>query len=190
MQYRPGAEFHALVVATAVVWLVAEARQSRRRRPEARAAAHGGAGMLQLLGTAGFGAAYALTAGVPQADLGRGWAWAGLALWWCGLALRGWSFHTLGRYFTFTVRTSADQPVIDTGPYRHVRHPSYTGLLLAVAGVGLVIGNWLALLALLTAVTVAVVYRIRVEERALLRDLGERYRSYARTRKRLVPGLW
>ncbi|MFG2908592.1 methyltransferase family protein [Kitasatospora sp. NPDC048286] len=96
----------------------------------------------------------------------------------------------MGRYFTFTVRTSPDQPVITTGPYRLVRHPGYSGVLLAVAGVGLVIGNWLSLLALTAAVTVGVVHRIRVEERALLRAVGERYGAYARGRRRLVPGLW
>ncbi|MFI9366222.1 methyltransferase family protein [Kitasatospora sp. NPDC053057] len=190
MQYQPSAQFRALVAATALVWLVAEARQGRRRRPEAPAAAHGGTGVLRAAALAGFAAAYALALGVPGAGTGRGWAWAGLALWWCALALRGWSFHALGRYFTFTVRTSPDQPVIDTGPYRYVRHPGYTALLLAVVALGLVIGNWLSPLALTAAFTAGLVHRIRVEEQALLHTLGERYRSYARGRKRLVPGLW
>ena len=49
--------------------------------------------------------------------------WIGLVLFWGGISLRLWSFHTLGRYFTFTVQTSSDQPVIADGPYRLIRHP-------------------------------------------------------------------
>jgi protein-S-isoprenylcysteine O-methyltransferase Ste14 len=59
-------------------------------------------------------------------------AWIGLGIFWCGIALRLWSFRTLGRYFTVTVQTSGDQPVITSGPYRAIRHPSYAGILLAL----------------------------------------------------------
>jgi protein-S-isoprenylcysteine O-methyltransferase Ste14 len=91
-----------------------------------------------------------------------------------------------------TVRTSSDQPVIAEGPYRYLRHPSYLGLLLAVTGIGFLIGNWLSLLALTVGVAVGLVYRIRVEEIALLGELGDRYRDYAATRKRLrlIPYVW
>ena len=117
-------------------------------------------------------------------------AWIGLGIFWCGIALRLWSFRTLGRYFTFTVQTSADQPVISHGPYRMVRHPSYTGLLLVVLGVGLLVGNWWWLLSMTVAVTGGLVFRIRVEERALMRTLGDEYRNYAANHKRLVPFIW
>jgi hypothetical protein len=60
--------------------------------------------------------------------------------------------HTLGRYFTFTVQTSRDQPVITARPYRLIRHPSYAGLLMVIVAVGLFIGNWLSLLCLIVAV--------------------------------------
>ena len=59
-----------------------------------------------------------------------------MAILVAGLVLRGWSFKTLGEYFTFTVMVSSDQPVITAGPYRLLRHPSYTGILLACAGAG------------------------------------------------------
>jgi protein-S-isoprenylcysteine O-methyltransferase Ste14 len=113
-----------------------------------------------------------------------------LVLLWAGIALRQWSFRTLGRYFTFTIETSSDQPVIATGPYRVLRHPSYTGLLLVLIGIGLLLGNWLSLLAVAVAATSAMVYRIGVEERALEKALGDRYRQFASTRKRLIPYVW
>ena len=114
----------------------------------------------------------------------------GLVVLWCGVGLRVWSFRTLGRYFTFTVQTSRDQPVIAHGPYRVIRHPGYAGLLIAVVGIGFAIDNWASLVALTSAMTTGLVYRIKVEERALSRDLGGRYQRYAASRKRLVPFIW
>lgn len=114
----------------------------------------------------------------------------GIVLFSVGEALRVWSKVALGRYFTYTVQTSSDQPVITTGPYRAVRHPSYTGILLIVLGVGAVWGNWLGLAVLLAATTIGVRYRIHVEEHALLDDLGDRYRDYTEHHKRLIPFLW
>ena len=77
-----------------------------------------------------------------------------------------------------------------TGPYRFVRHPAYSALLLAAAAGGLYVGNWLSLVALVVAVTAGLVYRITVEERALSQDVGAAYREYAATHKRLVPFVW
>ena len=114
----------------------------------------------------------------------------GMGILVAGVALRVWSFYSLGRYFTFTVQTSGDQPVITGGPYRVIRHPSYAGLLLAVTGVGLLIGNWLSVISLTVAMACGLVFRIRVEERALLVNLGDDYRDYAATHKRLVPFIW
>jgi protein-S-isoprenylcysteine O-methyltransferase Ste14 len=114
----------------------------------------------------------------------------GAAMFLAGFALRRWSEMTLGRYFTFTVMTSSDQPVITSGPYRIVRHPGYTGVLLVVIGAGLVSGNWVGLAGWTLLVALPLLYRIHVEEDALLSALGERYRAYAAHRKRLMPLVW
>ncbi len=83
---------------------------------------------------------------VSPAGIGGGWWFAlGAVIGWLGLLLRWWSFVCLGKYFTLVVKTSDEQPVVDRGPYRVLRHPSYTGLLLAVAGAGLMLGNWFSL---------------------------------------------
>jgi protein-S-isoprenylcysteine O-methyltransferase Ste14 len=109
---------------------------------------------------------------------------------WLGLLLRWWCFAVLGRYFTVVVRTAPDQAVVDRGPYRVLRHPSYTGLLLAVLGCGLMLGNWAGALASFAVVLAALVNRIHTEERALVTTLGEAYEAYAEPRARLVPFLW
>ena len=107
-----------------------------------------------------------------------------------GIALRGWSFKTLGEYFTFTVKVSSDQPVVATGPYRLMRHPSYAGILLACAGIGLASANWVGLAGLVLLPLALILWRIHVEEIALLATLGDRYRSYALQHRRLVPLVW
>lgn len=129
---------------------------------------------------------------VPSAATPGGWSpfVAGLAMMWLGIALRQWAVWTLGRFFTVVVRVAPRQTVVEAGPYRWVRHPSYTGLLLTLIGLGVALGNWLSVLALAAIPLVGLVIRIRVEERELLAGLGEPYRRYAQGRRRLVPGVW
>jgi protein-S-isoprenylcysteine O-methyltransferase Ste14 len=115
---------------------------------------------------------------------------AGMVILLGGLVLRGWSIKTLGDYFTGTVMVSSDQPVITAGPYRVLRHPSYTGFLLACAGVGLASANWVAMAAMVLLPLAPLLWRIHAEEHALLATLGDRYRGYAGQHKRLVPLIW
>ena len=121
---------------------------------------------------------------------GSAWVIVGLAVWWCGIALRAWSFQTLGRYFTFVVMTSEDQPVIEAGPYRWVRHPSYLAIELCMIGMSLTFSNALSLIGASVATLVGLIVRIRVEETALRAALGERYDDFCRSRRRLVPFVW
>src|ERR1700719_1832355 len=130
-----------LLVLTAASWVMLELRQSITHRPEGVKASWGGEALLRVIVGIGALAPGVLSAAAPSATI-RPTAvavWIGLALFWSGIALRLWSFHTLGRYFTFTIQTSSDQPVIADGPYRLIRHPSYAGLLLVIMAVGLFI---------------------------------------------------
>jgi len=181
-----------LLIVTVVVSASAELRQLAKARPEATKVDWKDEIVLRVGVLAGVAVALLALFHVPAAAI-RSTAlavWLGLIFVWCGVALRIWCFHTLGRYFTLTVRTSSDQPVIADGPYRVLRHLSCAGSLLVVAGIGCFFHNWLSLLAIVAGMTVGLVYRIRAEEGALVRGLGDRYREYAATRKRLVPYVW
>jgi protein-S-isoprenylcysteine O-methyltransferase Ste14 len=88
------------------------------------------------------------------------------------------------------LKTTAEQPVISGGPYRVLRHPSYTGLLMTVLGCALMVGNWFGLVACSAVVIAALAYRIRIEEQALIAALGQPYLDFTATRARLVPFVW
>jgi protein-S-isoprenylcysteine O-methyltransferase Ste14 len=96
----------------------------------------------------------------------------------------------LGRFFTVNVAIAADHQLIDSGPYRLVRHPSYTGALFAFFGIVLTMGNWLSLLVVMLPVFAVFVYRMNVEERALISGLGDSYRAYITRTKRLIPFVY
>jgi protein-S-isoprenylcysteine O-methyltransferase Ste14 len=114
----------------------------------------------------------------------------GIALMLAGIALRQYSMAVLGKFFTFDVAVDSGHALVETGPYRYVRHPSYTGALLTLFGFGLALGNWAGLATALFCLAFAYTYRIRVEEAALSAALGEPYKEYVGRTWRLVPFLF
>ncbi len=115
---------------------------------------------------------------------------AGIAVFALGLAVRWKAILELGKAFSVNVAVRQGQTLLSTGLYRVVRHPSYLGLVLIFAAVGLHARNWLALAIVLTPTLAALIYRMHVEEAALLRAFGERYAAYSRTTRRLIPGIY
>jgi protein-S-isoprenylcysteine O-methyltransferase Ste14 len=113
--------------------------------------------------------------------------WLGIAVLIAGSLLRRHCFRMLGQYFTYDVRATTEQPVIERGAYRWVRHPSYTAGILMFLGMGLALGNWISLAILLATIVGVYAYRVRVEERVLAASIGDRYRDYMRRTRRFVP---
>jgi len=111
----------------------------------------------------------------------------GIGLMIAGIVLRQWSIAVLGRYFSRTVGVQEGQAVVNSGPYRLVRHPAYTGSLLTMVGLGFVLQSWGAVLVLIAFFGVAFGYRIHVEEEILTSKLGDEYVAYANRTKRLIP---
>jgi protein-S-isoprenylcysteine O-methyltransferase Ste14 len=114
----------------------------------------------------------------------------GITFMLAGISLRLYAMALLGRYFTFDVAIHSGQQVIEAGPYRYVRHPSYTGALLTLTGFGLALGNLAGLLVAVACLGFAYSYRIPVEEAALLEALGDPYQQYRKRTWRLVPFLY
>ena len=123
---------------------------------------------------------------------GGGWPSiaAGLAIAASGVVFRTWAIVTLGRFFTYDVTIQPGHRVVTSGPYRWVRHPSYTGGLVGLLGLGVALGSAAAVLALVVVPLTGLLIRIRHEERTLRTALGAAYETYAADMPRLVPGIW
>ncbi|SIR86801.1 methyltransferase family protein [Natronorubrum thiooxidans] len=128
---------------------------------------------------------------VPALPRPVGTFWLGIGLVFVGIAIRQYAVWTLGEYFSLEVDIDETDNVVTAGPYRWVRHPSYTGGFLSLVGLGVASGTWMGLGVVTGAGLLAYGYRIRVEERALRETLGESYDEYTnQTPHRLLPGLW
>jgi protein-S-isoprenylcysteine O-methyltransferase Ste14 len=114
----------------------------------------------------------------------------GIALIAVGIGLRAWSIATLGRFFQYWIKVQPGHRVVTNGPYRYVRHPSYTGIGLILVGIALATDDIWSLLAVAVLGGTGLAVRIRAEERQLTQALGGEYESFAASRKRLVPGVW
>ncbi len=114
----------------------------------------------------------------------------GLTLLILGLILRSWAVISLGRWFTVDVSIHADQSLKTNGLYRWIRHPAYTGVLLAFLGFSLSLNQWVALIAIPIPITLAMLHRIRIEEIVLMEHFGDRYREYKQHTWKLIPFLY
>ncbi len=114
----------------------------------------------------------------------------GLALMLGGMALRVWASKTLGAFYTRTLLIQTEQTVVDGGPYQLIRHPGYLGDFTMFVGGGLAMANWIAFIAIFTAMFSAYAFRIKVEEQMLETTLGDPYRAYMKRTHRLIPWIY
>ena len=190
-----GGPVYAIVFwATYILWLVLETIGSRTKRSAdpTNTRDRGSFRLIMILLWVAIGLVFALPFFLPQATI----LWhrsaiffVGIALMLVGMAFRFYTMSLLGRFFTYQVAVHPGQTVVEAGPYRYIRHPSYSGALITLVGLGLALGNWAGLLALLACMVPAYAYRISVEEAALLNALGEPYKQYVRRTRRLIPFL-
>jgi protein-S-isoprenylcysteine O-methyltransferase Ste14 len=189
---QPAAEI--LFGVTAVVWVVGERVLSFRdlRSGAWKSKQDSGSVIAVAAGiVVGFGAGLVLASrdalSLPGPVV---WLVVGLIIAWAGMLLRLWAVLTLGRFFTTTVVVRPEQTVVSSGPYGFVRHPSYLGLLILLLGFGLTLGDLAAAVVMVALPTMALLWRIRVEEVALRAGLGDSYLEYCKGRARLIPGVW
>jgi len=116
--------------------------------------------------------------------------WLGMALIVSGSLLRRHCWRMLGASFTGDVRVRPDQQVVTRGAYAILRHPSYTAGIMLNTGIGVALGNWASAALLIVTSFAVYAYRIAVEERAMLAAIGEPYREFMSTRKRLIPFVY
>ncbi|MFC1741502.1 methyltransferase family protein [Nanoarchaeota archaeon] len=127
---------------------------------------------------------------IKQPGLNPTSAILGFSMFLAGLALRLTGQFTLGKQFDMRVRILKDHEIIDTGIYRHIRHPMYTGFILIFAGLPLALQSWVGTASALILFTPSGLYRIRIEEAALMKKFGKKYRAYMSRTERLIPFIW
>ncbi len=134
-------------------------------------------------------AGFFLRAALPQGRLPHPQTFYGIGviLMMLGLIARWIAIIHLGRFFTVNVAIADDHQLITTGPYRYVRHPSYTGTLLIFLGFGLCMLNIFSFAAVFVPISAAFRWRMHVEEEALREAFGDLYRNYAARTRRVIP---
>jgi protein-S-isoprenylcysteine O-methyltransferase Ste14 len=182
--------FVGVIVLTRIPEIISASRWRPQRDPSARQVDRGSFVVMSIVTGGGVVMACVLAAIWTGAAIP--WLWpqvtiAGIVVIVLGAALRWWSILTLGRYFTFEVAVRSTQSVVQSGPYRFVRHPSYTAILIMLLGVGMALANWASLVAMLAGGLIGLLYRVRVEERALVEALGQPYVDYRRHTKLFIP---
>ena len=184
----------SVLLVSFLIWIVIEAIVEIRQRKRFRAGAQrqDKGSLVVVAGTVGLGTALCalLAFTVPATAITSARAflfWLGTLLVYAGIAFRLYAINVLGASFTSTVAITPDQPLIEAGPYRLIRHPAYTGVLITLLGFGLCYTNWLSLLVIVGCALIGFSYRIRVEEHVLQEHLGQRYQEYMRRTKRLIP---
>jgi protein-S-isoprenylcysteine O-methyltransferase Ste14 len=108
----------------------------------------------------------------------------------CGVTIRLMAVTTLKQQFTTKVSIIERHKIVETGIYKAIRHPAYLGYLASLLGIGLILGNWVGLTALVVLPLLGILYRIHVEESVLLGYFGSAYQEYANRTKRLLPRIW
>jgi protein-S-isoprenylcysteine O-methyltransferase Ste14 len=185
--------FVGVIVITRIPEIIRANRWRPERDPTARQADRGSLVVMSVV----VGGGVIVACVLPIVWMGAAIAWlrpqvtlAGIVVIVLGAALRWWSIFSLGRYFTFEVAVRSTQAVVQTGPYRFVRHPSYTAILIMLLGVGIVLLNWASLVVLLVTGLIGLGYRVRVEEHALVEALGQPYIDYMRHTKRFIAFIF
>ncbi len=176
-----------------VYWMIS-ARNRIRSTKASEAKKESGVGRLVYLGLmiAGFAL---LIWHVPLAALEKqlwpsagAWLATGLGVEVAGLGFAIWARHTLGKNWTARITTGGTQELVIRGPYKIVRHPIYSGLMIGILGTAIVSGQVRAFVGLLIVV-VGVLFKLRREESALRQHFGVAYEHYAQQVSGLVPGF-
>jgi protein-S-isoprenylcysteine O-methyltransferase Ste14 len=195
LPFSAGPIFAVIFWGAFAFWILPEviAWRVKRSTDSSKARDLGSLNLIAVLWWIGIAMDFSLSLLLPQAAISSkrtSLFFAGICLMLLGIALRWYSAAVLGKYFTFDVAIQSGQTLVEVGPYRYIRHPSYSGALLSLFGFGLALGNWAGLAASLSCMGIAYAYRIPIEEAALASALGETYRQYVKRTWRLVPFLF
>jgi protein-S-isoprenylcysteine O-methyltransferase Ste14 len=114
----------------------------------------------------------------------------GLLLVFFGAVLFVWARRTLGEFYSGHVSVVEGQPLVQSGPYRFIRHPAYAGYLLIASGLAFGYSSLAGFIITPTLLLPSIIYRLSIEDRLLAEHFGESFKAYADKTARLIPGVW
>lgn len=114
----------------------------------------------------------------------------GVTLFILGTMLFVWARRTLGRNYSGHLSVKADQQLVQSGPYRVIRHPAYAGYLLMALALAVGYSSLAGMVSTILFLLPCMIYRIYVEDALLAEHFGEQFDEYRRQVKRLIPGIW
>ena len=181
------------IVAVQLYYVISETRMTiRTTRGADNSADRGTRKLVWILSAIAFDSAWLpVIFGFGQLlSLGAWLTWVGVVIMVSGVAFRQYVISFLGKLFTATVQIREDHQLVKDGPYRHIRHPSYLGLLILALGNGIALANWISLLLCIALPTIGIIRRIKVEERELYAHFGDQYQDYRKSTWRIIPYIY
>jgi protein-S-isoprenylcysteine O-methyltransferase Ste14 len=141
------------------------------------------------------GIGYFLSFSIGMTKTGRVYHWDfffafGAFLIIIGLIIRIYAINTLKQHFTYRVTKIENHELIETGLYKMIRHPGYLGQLFIFIGTAVSFSNWLSILSMMVAVSIGYLFRIRIEERFMIEQMGQKYLNYQKRTKKLIPFIF
>ena len=193
--WRKEMNIFLIIVVISAFWLLSEIILNRARRSEAKDSSRLDKSSLRFLWIA---ILLSVFIGVFLGVKGVGFirvrhhllSLCGIFLMLLGLILRWTAILTLRKYFTVNVSILPGHQIVKKGLYKYIRHPSYSGSLFSFLGLGLAFSNWLSSIVIFVPILTAFIYRIQVEEKALIQAFGQEYLNYSKTTKRLIPKIY
>jgi protein-S-isoprenylcysteine O-methyltransferase Ste14 len=183
-----------LIIVFSILYGLFEIFMSRRKQENRKISKKGDKGSIWLL-TISISMGFWLSFIIASTKLGRIYHWntffvIGSLLVLTGFIIRVTSITKLKRQFTYTVTRLENHELIETGLYNIIRHPGYLGQLIIFLGISVCLSNWLSILLMIIPILYGYLYRIKVEEKFMVDQMGEKYLDYRKRTKKLIPGIY
>jgi protein-S-isoprenylcysteine O-methyltransferase Ste14 len=183
-----------LIIVFSILYGLFELFMSRRKQNNRNISKSGDKGSIWLL-TISISMGYWLSFIIASTKIGRIYHWntffaIGSIFVLIGLIIRVTSILKLKQQFTYTVTEIENHELIDTGLYKIIRHPGYLGQLIVFLGTSVCLSNWLSILLMIIPVLSGYLNRINVEEKFMVKQMGQKYLDYRKRTKRLIPGIY
>ena len=183
-----------LIISFSILYGFVEIFMSRRQKDQRKISTSGDKGSIWLI-VISISIGYWLSFIIASTKIGRIYHWntffiIGSFLVLIGLVIRIVSILTLKRQFTYTVTKIENHELIEIGLYKKIRHPGYLGQLIIFLGISTCLSNWLSILLMIIPVLLGFLYRIKVEEKFMINQMGRKYIDYQKRTNRLIPTIY